>query len=212
LYAFCTVRSRSFLYMPPPNYDKFLYSLDEEERDRLTNTCLEPSGLKSCPCLLPLLDMLNHWPGTKISWLSTPNHIEFVNEANIDAQRQVYNNYGPKGNEELLMSYGFCLDSDCQVMKLLDYVRITLCFGSEGRKTFEETVYLKPDDESIDAYVNLFPKIFGEVELTADLMVVAYEMLYNKWKESCKHNPEPFEDCNVHRFNLARTFCEGTHP
>lgn len=52
--------------------------------------------------------------GTKITWLSAPSptgvpSINFVTGTSIPADSQIWNNYGPKPNEELLHGYGFVL-------------------------------------------------------------------------------------------------------
>ncbi|KAJ1661960.1 hypothetical protein EV178_006277 [Coemansia sp. RSA 1646] len=59
--------------------------------------------------LLPLLDMFNHMPLRKVTWASTDSGVEFVTREELRAGAQVFNNYGPKSNEELLMRYGFCV-------------------------------------------------------------------------------------------------------
>lgn len=49
--------------------------------------------------------------GQPITWLtsSDPRSISLVAPAPIESGVQVYNNYGPKPNEELLLGYGFVL-------------------------------------------------------------------------------------------------------
>jgi len=62
--------------------------------------------------LVPLLDFMNHKPLTKVTWsfdgtsFGVSSQIEL---ANGSGKYEVYNNYGPKGNEELLMAYGFVI-------------------------------------------------------------------------------------------------------
>ncbi|KAI9503039.1 hypothetical protein BX070DRAFT_192202, partial [Coemansia spiralis] len=46
--------------------------------------------------LLPLLDMMNHMPMRKVSWIATDAGIEFVTGSAIPRGAQVLNNYGPK--------------------------------------------------------------------------------------------------------------------
>ncbi|KAJ2800241.1 hypothetical protein H4R20_004132 [Coemansia guatemalensis] len=60
--------------------------------------------------LLPLLDMMNHRPQARITWLvdSDSGSISFVAGSNVAAGSEVANNYGAKSNEELLLGYGFC--------------------------------------------------------------------------------------------------------
>ena len=50
--------------------------------------------------------------GQPITWLtsSEPRTISLVASSPIDSGVQVYNNYGPKPNEELLLGYGFVLN------------------------------------------------------------------------------------------------------
>jgi hypothetical protein len=50
--------------------------------------------------------------GQPITWLtsSDPRTISLVAPSPIDSDVQVYNNYGPKPNEELLLGYGFVLN------------------------------------------------------------------------------------------------------
>ncbi|KAK6503958.1 hypothetical protein TWF506_002175 [Arthrobotrys conoides] len=61
------------------------------------------------PVLIPLVDILNHKPNTKIIWEPTPTSFSLKIPETISAGSQVFNNYGPKGNEELLMGYGFAI-------------------------------------------------------------------------------------------------------
>ncbi|RVD82922.1 uncharacterized protein DFL_007332 [Arthrobotrys flagrans] len=69
----------------------------------------EVSDDASFPVLIPLVDILNHKPDTKIIWEPTPTSFSLRTPENIPAGSQVFNNYGPKGNEELLMGYGFVI-------------------------------------------------------------------------------------------------------
>ncbi|KAJ2370087.1 hypothetical protein H4S01_000598 [Coemansia sp. RSA 2610] len=59
--------------------------------------------------LLPLLDMMNHRPLTRISWIASDSSIGFAAGTALSKGSEVVNNYGAKSNEELLMGYGFCV-------------------------------------------------------------------------------------------------------
>ncbi|KAA8911325.1 hypothetical protein FN846DRAFT_450492 [Sphaerosporella brunnea] len=61
------------------------------------------------PVLFPILDALNHQPCKRITWQIGTEEVAFLSVDAIAAGVEVYNNYGPKGNEELLMGYGFCI-------------------------------------------------------------------------------------------------------
>ncbi|KAK8865828.1 hypothetical protein IAR55_000976 [Kwoniella newhampshirensis] len=81
------------------------------------------AGVKeaSQPVLLPGVDIFNHARGQPILWLSsltksssgtpTPS-ISLVTAQASAADSQLFNNYGAKPNEELLLGYGFVLDSN----------------------------------------------------------------------------------------------------
>ena len=86
--------------------------------------------------MMPLFDMLNHSPKTKVEWLgvaaaaaatetagsynvAAPQNADTVPQVcfrweAVDGQRilpegtEVMNNYGPKSNEELFTGYGYC--------------------------------------------------------------------------------------------------------
>ena len=61
--------------------------------------------------LLPLVDLLNHDLKAKVDWsVSKDGFFQF--KADDVARGQLYNNYGMKGNEELLLAYGFCLEDN----------------------------------------------------------------------------------------------------
>ena len=72
-------------------------------------------------CLYPVLDMLDHNPTAKIEWIMDSAGIEFVTNDPIATGEIAYNNYGPKGNENLLSNYGFVLNDN-----QYDYVKIRL--------------------------------------------------------------------------------------
>lgn len=59
--------------------------------------------------LLPLMDVLNHKPLAAVDWQPRTTYVGLqVNTAYKEGE-QIYNNYGPRDNESLLLSYGFIL-------------------------------------------------------------------------------------------------------
>lgn len=74
--------------------------------------------------LLPVIDLLNHNPKSDVEWSVTcSNGIDYFNLKlnNIEIGQEVFNNYGRKGNEELLLAYGFCIpenSSDSVALKI----------------------------------------------------------------------------------------------
>ena len=53
-----------------------------------------------CPVLIPGLDILNHDPSAKVSWIWDANVCALRVEEPTHGGRQVWNNYDPKSNEE----------------------------------------------------------------------------------------------------------------
>ncbi|ODV85442.1 hypothetical protein CANARDRAFT_7556 [[Candida] arabinofermentans NRRL YB-2248] len=64
--------------------------------------------------LLPVVDLLNHKAGAKVSWLGNKDSFELQIDEDPygEAGLEIFNNYGPKGNEELFMGYGFTIDDN----------------------------------------------------------------------------------------------------
>ncbi|BEJ12274.1 hypothetical protein CspHIS471_0207340 [Cutaneotrichosporon sp. HIS471] len=73
---------------------------------------------ESYPVLLPGLDLLNHKRGQAITWLSSKipsskgdiEAISFISPGQETGE--VFNNYGARGNEALLLGYGFVIPSN----------------------------------------------------------------------------------------------------
>ncbi|KEF57793.1 uncharacterized protein A1O9_05713 [Exophiala aquamarina CBS 119918] len=57
--------------------------------------------------LLPLLDILNHKPGVQVEWLARFSFVGLQVLQPYESGQELCNNYGPKDNEGLLLSYGF---------------------------------------------------------------------------------------------------------
>ncbi|KAF7301999.1 SET domain-containing protein [Mycena indigotica] len=77
------------------------------------------SAPDSEPMLLPGIDALNHARGTAVSWVSNyigndaipgpGSSISLVLHDKTPAGAELFNNYGPKPNAELILGYGFSL-------------------------------------------------------------------------------------------------------
>ena len=68
-----------------------------------------PQERKDFPVLFPVMDVSNHNPKAEVEWSFDPGRFSLTTLSAIPANGQVYNNYGPKSNAELLMGYGFCV-------------------------------------------------------------------------------------------------------
>ena len=57
-------------------------------------------GADRCPILIPGLDLLNHNPSAKVSWVWDANVCALRVDEPKSSGCQVWNNYDPKSNEE----------------------------------------------------------------------------------------------------------------
>ncbi|KAJ2855008.1 hypothetical protein GGI22_004295, partial [Coemansia erecta] len=90
------------------SYEKFAWALSVVS-SRSFCRALMGGTEGSDEVLLPLLDMFNHMPMRKVTWAATDSGVEFVTGEELKKGAQIFNNYGAKSNEELLMGYGFCI-------------------------------------------------------------------------------------------------------
>lgn len=69
---------------------------------------------ESAIMLLPIIDLLNHDYQSKVEWSSNDRHDFNLTLLGNDFKEgdELFNNYGGKGNEELLNGYGFVLDEN----------------------------------------------------------------------------------------------------
>ena len=65
----------------------------------------------SKPALFPLLDILNHKPRTKITWQPEELGISFTGEEWLCEGMEVFNNYGPKPNQQCMDLLILCKDT-----------------------------------------------------------------------------------------------------
>ncbi|CCK72375.1 protein-lysine N-methyltransferase KNAG_0J02970 [Huiozyma naganishii CBS 8797] len=84
--------------------------------------------------LLPVVDLLNHRNGTKVKWTFSDGKVNFISEAKeINAKEELFNNYGDRSNEELLLAYGFVEENNVH-----DIARLTLQLDSETIANFRK--------------------------------------------------------------------------
>ena len=82
--------------------------------------------------LLPFFDLLNHGTGTEIEWRGDGTSVAFAAGADgIEAQAEIFNNYGSKANDELLLAHGFALENNEHDRVAL---KMTVASG-DGRRT-----------------------------------------------------------------------------
>jgi hypothetical protein len=64
--------------------------------------------------LFPVVDIANHSIPSHVSWefSASPKAFRLLLDRGVHTGEEILNNYGPKGNDELLMGYGFCLPNN----------------------------------------------------------------------------------------------------
>ncbi|KAH7383293.1 hypothetical protein BKA66DRAFT_570329 [Pyrenochaeta sp. MPI-SDFR-AT-0127] len=72
-------------------------------------------GRETIPLLFPVVDILNHSVSAKVEWDFQP-HTSFslrcLDHETFETGQELFNNYAPKQNDELLLGYGFCLEDN----------------------------------------------------------------------------------------------------
>lgn len=124
-------------------------------------------------CLWPILDYLDHHPEAKIEWVISDTDITFKAMQDIECGSIVYNNYGPKGNENLLNNYGFVLEDNPN-----DYVKVTL--NSKNDHLHDEKKNLVEEDKWL---------LFKDDDLPSGMIRLCRILLCNglEWQESDKN-------------------------
>jgi len=96
------------------------------------------AGQSTNGCMVPLLDLLNHKHHEDVKWESTTEGIAFTPTQPKVKGSQLFNDYGSKGNADLLFSYGFCLHPNpddrvpivlCTPRDELHHYRLELCLA-----------------------------------------------------------------------------------
>ncbi|OSX56701.1 hypothetical protein POSPLADRAFT_1159712, partial [Postia placenta MAD-698-R-SB12] len=112
-------------------WDRYLTASTYLSSRAFPSTLLSPTpslapSPDSHPVLLPGVDALNHARGQPVSWAvstapNAPSSISLVLHNAHPAGAELFNNYGPKPNAELILGYGFALPhnpDDTIVLKL----------------------------------------------------------------------------------------------
>jgi hypothetical protein len=182
-WAYAMVKSRAFPFMPPAAGD--LSCLPSNiSRESVQQ-------LQGALCLLPLNDMLNHQPRTKITWQPTPTSVNFITNEPILAGSEVYNNYGPKSNTELFVGYGFSLPWEIQWE--FDYIDFVQPRG--------QPIYLRNDCDFLQTAAMIQPGASDDA--VTDVLISIYEYLEGRLDkiESCLQSSDiyppvkPYLDC-----------------
>lgn len=87
--------------------DLYLWAATMLSSRSFTASALSDPTIDS-PVLIPGLDMLNHSESAKVDWEFGSDGSIIKTEEVIEAGKEIFNNYGPKSNAELIIGYGFC--------------------------------------------------------------------------------------------------------
>ncbi|KAF1944816.1 SET domain-containing protein [Clathrospora elynae] len=72
-------------------------------------------GTETIPILFPVIDILNHSVFAKVEWDFQPHQsfaLKCLESDTFQPGQELFNNYAPKQNDELLLGYGFCLEDN----------------------------------------------------------------------------------------------------
>ncbi|KAJ1732312.1 hypothetical protein LPJ61_002106 [Coemansia biformis] len=100
--------------------------------------------------LLPLLDMMNHRPLTRVTWAVGDDSVAFAAGATMREGAEVMNNYGAKSNEELLLGYGFCAPSNP-----LNYYHIRLNYSQDPLAVAKQEILELTGAADLDHYIRI---------------------------------------------------------
>ena len=71
--------------------------------------------IETVPSLFPVVDILNHSVTAKVEWDFKPHKsftLRCLESSRFTIDEELFNNYAPKQNDELLLGYGFCLENN----------------------------------------------------------------------------------------------------
>ncbi|KAJ1550712.1 hypothetical protein HK096_005457, partial [Nowakowskiella sp. JEL0078] len=122
LWAYCAISSRAFP-RKKCRTDTDVLLLKPSNKSNDSGFAIGDPRNEECEvCMWPILDMLNHKTGQQMEWHSKKDiGVAFVTQQAVIEGEELFNNYGPKGNENFLSNYGFCV-----VPNTSDYVKLKL--------------------------------------------------------------------------------------
>ncbi|ORX48187.1 SET domain-containing protein [Piromyces finnis] len=127
-------------------------------------------------CLWPGIDMLNHRRGQKITWKVENGMVHFITDEDLKAETECFNNYGPKGNEEFLMGYGFCIENNPD-----DYCRVKVNTGMDPLVDRKSKILEKLDNIFLLHFLHA-RDILVEKKLSDKLLNMVRVLVMNEWE------------------------------
>ena len=99
--------------------------------------------MDTVPILFPVVDILNHSVTAKVEWDFQPHQsfaLRCLDSSSFTANEELFNNYAPKQNDELLLGYGFCLPDNP-----IEQFALKLAFQPELMQYATQTGLMKPE-------------------------------------------------------------------
>ncbi|CEP62460.1 protein-lysine N-methyltransferase LALA0_S05e06150g [Lachancea lanzarotensis] len=147
--------------LPWWSFAAFLWSsimfLSRAFPEKVVNSSANPTRI----ILLPVIDLLNHNYHSKVEWMHSDDSFCLKVLETVDEGGEFFNNYGGKGNEELLWGYGFVLqDNICDTVAL----KIKLPPDTLLRISKESSIRLPTIADYTRSAFDLSPEITEESE------------------------------------------------
>jgi len=98
----------------------------------------------TAPILFPVVDILNHSVSARVEWDFQPCtsfSLKLLDGGSFEHGQELFNNYAPKQNDELLLGYGFCLEDNP-----IEQFPLKLAFPPMLQQYAQETGLLKPEN------------------------------------------------------------------
>ncbi|KAF1845379.1 SET domain-containing protein [Cucurbitaria berberidis CBS 394.84] len=99
---------------------------------------------ETIPLLFPVVDILNHSVSAKVEWDFQPHQsfaLKCLEGETFEAGQELFNNYAPKQNDELLLGYGFCLEDNP-----IEQFALKLAFSPMLQQYAQEMNLLHPEN------------------------------------------------------------------
>jgi len=169
--------------------------------------------------MIPFIDLTNHQEKTQIEWSGNSDFVSFRTISGVSKGQEIFNNYGAKSNEELLLLYGFANSHND-----FDHFGLALTLGGENTKTMRlGPFYVKRADERWPQFQNklwlaLSDPVAYSINPNAlvsdvpeidpdDLMMLLH--ILNQRLEPFKILPVPAEGCNPLRVASILMYLTG---
>ncbi|QLQ77937.1 hypothetical protein HG537_0A01840 [Torulaspora globosa] len=177
--------------------------------------------------LYPVVDLLNHKNDTQVKWIFEHENVCFITSEKLKKGDQVFNNYGDKSSEDLLLSYGFLQDNNrydrTRLTLRLDNETIEQALASNLGMTKDNVIaddcaqfLITVKDPLPNTVANFFGhlcKLKSEAEVTLRSFLEGQDELssiliqkLDLFKKRSKLNPADYESCNPDVIQIIKKY------